>query len=137
MSSNCTHISPIPVANSAAQILACAVLQLFPTVLLSSGGRNSIGFYYDFIFPQPFHPDLLADIELRVRALIKEDIPIKVLTMMRENAYDFLNHHNQPLLADQALEATSNIISLAEICDYRGLAPDLQVDSTLEIGAIK
>lgn len=129
--------SPNPVVNSATQLLACAVLQLFPTVLLSGGGCNSLGFYYDFIFPQPFHPDMLSDIELRVRALIKENLPIKVLTMMRENAYDFLNHHRQPLLAEQAIDEASNIISLAEIGDYRGLAPDVQLPSTLEIGAIK
>ena len=58
--------------HSTAHVLAQAVQDLFPGARLGIGPPIEGGFYYDFAVAQPFHPDDLAQIEARMRQIVKE-----------------------------------------------------------------
>jgi threonyl-tRNA synthetase len=61
--------------HSAAHVMAEAVLQLFPDGKIAIGPPIEDGFYYDFELPRSLTPDDLAEIEARMRAIIKGDYP--------------------------------------------------------------
>ncbi len=59
------------IRHSAAHVLAQAVQQAFPEAKLGIGPPIRDGFYYDFDVARPFTPDDLADLEKRMRKIIK------------------------------------------------------------------
>lgn len=121
----------------AAELLAYTVWKIFPNVTLAGGGVHSLGFFYDFIFEQPLLEDSLALIEVGLRTLLKEDLPLRFASMMRENAQAYFSHHQHPLLAEKAGEEELNIIEVLQLEKFSGLCPSLEVQSTGEIGYIK
>lgn len=121
----------------AAELLACTVLQLFPTACLAGGGLTSYGFYYDFIFEQRVDETLLPLIETKLKAFVKEGHPLQMLTMMRQNAQDLLLHHHQPLLAELAGHDEQNMINLIQINKFYGVCPASTIASSDEIASLK
>lgn len=122
---------------SAAELLAYTILKIFPSALCAGGGKTDIGFFYDIIFEQPLDKQLIDLIEMEMKNHIKEDLEIRSLSMMRENAHQLLLHHGQPILADKALEEELNIISICQIGSFHGLSTESHVTTTKEIGFIK
>ncbi|MGH3412105.1 MAG: threonine--tRNA ligase [Marmoricola sp.] len=57
--------------HSTAHVMAQAVQELFPDAKLGIGPPVQDGFYYDFDVEQPFHPEDLERIEIRMRKIIK------------------------------------------------------------------
>lgn len=121
----------------AAQLLACQVSKLFPTVHLVGGGLHSLGFYYDFIFSQPLTDTILELIERELKTFIKSETDVRFLSMMKENAQTFFEHHERPFLAIRAEEESQNIIELIQIDAFYGLCPALPFVTTAEVGCIK
>jgi threonyl-tRNA synthetase len=120
-----------------AELLAYVVTKQFPNVMLAGGGTTKIGFYYDFVFEQKLPVDFLSFIEMHLKTLIKEDLPIRFANMMRENAESFFLHHHQPILADIALEQELNVIDLLQLNDFSGICPAIPVESTNQAGHVK
>lgn len=125
------------IRSSAAEVLAKIVHDLFPQALLVGGGSTNIGFYYDFISQQPMDKQILEILETTLRTHIKENRPVQSLSMMRENAFDFLTHHGHPILAQRALQEESNVISLFQLDSFYSLSQEPHIQSTEEIGSIK
>ncbi|WP_353651507.1 threonine--tRNA ligase [Nakamurella sp. A5-74] len=59
------------IRHSAAHVLAQAVQQQFPDAKLGIGPPIRDGFYYDFDVEKPFTPDDLAELEKRMKKIIK------------------------------------------------------------------
>ncbi len=59
------------IRHSAAHVLAQAVQQAFPDAKLGIGPPIKDGFYYDFDVARPFTPEDLADLDKRMRKIIK------------------------------------------------------------------
>ena len=59
------------IRHSAAHVLAQAVQQAFPEAKLGIGPPIRDGFYYDFDVARPFTPEDLADLDKRMRRIIK------------------------------------------------------------------
>jgi threonyl-tRNA synthetase len=57
--------------HSTAHVLAQAVQDLFPEAKLGIGPPIENGFYYDFDVPRPFHPDDLAQLEVRMQEIVR------------------------------------------------------------------
>ncbi len=122
-----------PLRHTVKEILACALHDLFPGVILLGGGVDQVLFYYDFISGSQLpHPKELQVIEDRMRQLIFEDLPIKQLEMMRENAATFLNHLGLTERAQTALDESRNIVSLIEIGPFRDPCPPPYLEKTGE-----
>ena len=75
-----TEVEPVPadtedgrsvIRHSAAHVLAQAVQQAFPDAKLGIGPPIKDGFYYDFDVARPFTPEDLADLDKRMRKIIK------------------------------------------------------------------
>src|SRR5262249_11494097 len=98
------------------ELLALAATDLFPGTLLLGGEVSDTGFFYDFRFPDKILPLFsereLERIEDRMLQLVVADLPIKSIEMMREVAISFLDYQGQPLMAETAASASSNIVSL-------------------------
>lgn len=106
---------------SAAELLAFVALDLFPGCLLVEAISTEFGFYCDLIASQPIDDYAIPLLEEKMRKLIKEEIEVGSLDMMREVAARYLEHHGQPLRAQEVECARENIVSLMQIgtfCDY-------------------
>lgn len=121
----------------AAQLLGFVILKEIPTVQLLGAGVDSVGFYCDFSFPQSVPQSLIDFFEVKLRTLIKEDQPIRSISMMRENAQSLFDHMGQPQLAIELQECPDNIVTLISIDDYYGLCLPFDFDTTLSIGVVK
>lgn len=125
------------IRQSAAQILACALIDLFPGIELIRGDVNDIGFSYDFQMEQTFDEHMLPMLEEKMRALIKEDFPVKELTMMRENAVAFFIHHQQNLLAERVKAISDNMVPIFQMGKFYDYCPTPYITRSQEAGAIK
>jgi threonyl-tRNA synthetase len=122
---------------SAAEILAYAVSDLFPNITLVSGESTDFGFYYDFIATQPIEEQVIPLIEEKIRSVVKEDLPIHSLEMMRENAATLFQHQGQPLKALLIMQASENIVTIFRLKDFYDYCPQPYAKQTQEIAAFK
>lgn len=108
---------------TAAELLAYALCNLFPGTKLIDSHVSDIGFHTDVVLPQPIDDHSIAFIEERVRFLASSNIATKKLEMVRNNAIGFLQHHGQPLLAEKLLYEANPLISLLMIDSFVDLCP--------------
>lgn len=101
-----------------AEILACALLELFPSVKLIAAGADYLGFYYDFIVPHPIDAQALSLLEERMRGIIKNDKEIKLLEMVPANASQLFQHHNQPVLAELVQYAEDTLVQIFQLGSF-------------------
>ena len=76
------------IRHSAAHVMAEAVLQMFPEAKIAIGPAIEDGFYYDFDLPRPLTLDDLAEIEERMRAIIRGHHPFICEEVTREEALE-------------------------------------------------
>ena len=77
---------------TAAQVIAFAVCDLFPEAQLIQGAKTNSGFYVDFAtFPQ-LHDNFLSMLEEKVFQTLRDSIEISYHEMMSENAKSFFSH---------------------------------------------
>ncbi len=72
--------------HDAAHVMAQAVQELYPGTQVTIGPAIEDGFYYDFARAEPFTPEDLARIELRMHEIVKRDLPIQREVWDREEA---------------------------------------------------
>jgi threonyl-tRNA synthetase len=75
--------------HDAAHVMAEAVKELYPESQVTFGPATETGFYYDFARDLPFTPDDLADIEERMREIVRRDEPITREIWERDRAIAF------------------------------------------------
>lgn len=97
------------------EILAMAVHDLFPGVLLGEGRSTSTQFFYEFHFPQGVHPELLTIVSEKMRQLMKSDLLIESVEMATGSAANYFDYHGQPLKADAVSSIQSPTLSLIRI----------------------
>ncbi|MBK1693890.1 threonine--tRNA ligase [Chromatium weissei] len=72
--------------HDAAHVMAQAVQELYSETQVTIGPAIDNGFYYDFARAEPFTPEDLARIELRMHEIVKRDLPIIREVWQREDA---------------------------------------------------
>ena len=113
-----THYPLKPLNQTAAALMAAAVVELFPGVLLVDGQGTPDRFFYDFVFPFEFQSDFLTMIEERMRLIIREKREIRQLEMMPANAASMMMHRGQTLAA-QLLEGIDRaVVEMCQIGDF-------------------
>ncbi len=100
------------IRHSAAHVMAEAVLSLFPEAKLAIGPPIEDGFYYDFDLgldsngkPITFSPDDLAEIETRMKSLLKQNTKFERSSKTVEEAVDFFADEPYKLELIQELAA--------------------------------
>lgn len=122
---------------SAAEVLASVVVELFPGTLLAGSTVTEIGFHYDFQLDQPIDDHMLILIEEKMRAAAKSAEPVQAMDMMRENAADLFLHYKQPIIADFVRSCPKNIIQIFKMGRFHDFCPAPYVQNSKEIGAFK
>lgn len=113
MKSNPSNQIPLRIIQRiAAEVLASAILDVFPGALLVSGKETDLGFYYDFQFSQPLTQETLFLVEERMRAIIKEDLQVETLDMMRQNAMEMFRHQSQSFKVTELELSRDNIVQI-------------------------
>lgn len=79
----------------AAQVLARAVKDLYPTAKLAIGPTIDTGFYYDVDFPEPISANDLERIEQRMREIVAEDLPVTREMWPREEAIRYFENKGE------------------------------------------
>jgi threonyl-tRNA synthetase len=122
---------------SAAELLAMVLIDLFPGAILAESTTTEFGFFCDVIASQPIDDYALPLIEEKMRGFAKQDIEVRALDMMREVAVNFLEHKKQPLRADALRNANENIVSLIQIADFCDYCPLPFISGTKEVEHFK
>ena len=135
---NKTNITSLnDLRRSTTELLALAVRRLFPNAELAGGDTTSLGFFYDFATDQPIDEQMLPVLEQEMFSIIKSDPEIRSLNMMKQNAVDFLKHHDQPIRSEQVALIPENIVELIQIGDFYDLCPIPHLESLTEPLAFK
>jgi len=74
------------IRHSTAHLLAQAVQALYPSAQVTIGPVVDDGFYYDFAFERPFHPEDLEKIEAKMKELAKADFEVQRRVIPRDEA---------------------------------------------------
>ena len=82
------------IRHSTAHVMAQAVLEKFPTAKIAIGPPIEKGFYYDFDLPRPLTPEDLAEIEKRMRHILKGNHKFECESLSADGAREFF--HDQP-----------------------------------------
>ncbi|MBQ6933937.1 MAG: threonine--tRNA ligase [Clostridia bacterium] len=83
--------------HTAAHILAQAVSRLYPEASFAYGPANEKGFYYDVdLKGKKISESDLPAIENEMRAIIRENLPLKPFILSRDEAVDLMRERNEP-----------------------------------------
>lgn len=126
-----------PLRQSAAELLAYAVCDLFPKTLIVNGVVTTTGFYYEFVLPKPIDEQSLTIIEERMRAVVSMKMPIRTLDMMHDNAVTFLYHHKKNIRAELVDEETDEVVQVFQMGDFVDSCPGPFVENSSEITSFK
>ncbi|HXG27592.1 MAG TPA: threonine--tRNA ligase [Nevskiales bacterium] len=102
--------------HDAAHVLAQAVQELFPGTQITFGPATETGFYYDFVRDEPFTEADLAQIEARMKEIVKRDLPIRREVWDRARAIEHFKKAGESYKAEWIQEG---IAPDAEISIYR------------------
>lgn len=92
------------VRHSSAHIMAQAVRELFPEALIAIGPPIEDGFYYDFGLPRALTEQDLADIEERMKRIIKKDVKFVRREVSAEEARQIFHDQKYKLELIDGLE---------------------------------
>jgi threonyl-tRNA synthetase len=125
--------------HSISHVMAQAVQDIFPGVLVSIGPAIEDGFYYDFEYDNTFTLEDLEKIEARMQEIIKEDLPFMREEVSRGEAISFFQGKGESykveLLKDLPEEVKT--VSLYRQGGYTDLCRGPHVPSTAMIRAFK
>ena len=82
--------------HTASHILAQAVKRLYPQVKLTIGPAIDNGFYYDFDTPEPFTPEVLEKLEVEMKKIVKEELPLERFELWPDDAIKLMQEKDEP-----------------------------------------
>lgn len=82
--------------HTASHIMAQAVKRLYPQVKLTIGPAIENGFYYDFDTPEPFTPETLEKIEVEMKKIVKEALPLDRFELPADRAVALMEEKQEP-----------------------------------------
>ncbi len=100
------------------ELMAAAVLELFPQAYLKGGTPTTWGFYYDFLVSQPSIKESLVLIEENMRQKTKQGSNFRVMEMMPRNASEYFRSLDREDLQDRVSLIEDPLVSLVEVGDF-------------------
>ena len=101
--------------HTTSHIMAQAIKRLYPDVKLAIGPSIADGLYYDIDSENPITTEDLAKIEVEMKKVVKEALPITRFTKSREEAIAFFKEKNEPY----KVELIEDLPEDAEISFYQ------------------
>src|SRR5207247_11184666 len=106
--------------HSSAHLMAQAVKRLFPETEITIGPVIENGFYYDFKRPGGFAAEDLPRIEETMRAIVKEDLPVRREEVPKAEAvrrFRALGEHYKVEIIEGIPEETVSLYQQGEFVD--------------------
>lgn len=126
------------IRHSTAHLMAQAVKALFPSAQVTIGPVIQDGFFYDFAIDKTFTPEDLAAIEVKMKALVKENIPVQRSVLGRDEAVKFFRDMGEDYKAEIIESIPSDEdLSLYRQGDFIDLCRGPHVPSTGKLGHFK
>ncbi|PKN78823.1 MAG: threonine--tRNA ligase [Candidatus Cloacimonetes bacterium HGW-Cloacimonetes-1] len=124
--------------HSTSHLMAQAVKQLFPDVLVTIGPAIDSGFYYDFDRDTNFTDEELVSIENKMKELVKADLPYLRTELSKQEASDLFAKMGETYKAELlAVIPDGDIISIYQQGDFVDLCRGPHLPSTGKIKAFK
>ncbi|MBL7014533.1 MAG: threonine--tRNA ligase [Candidatus Marinimicrobia bacterium] len=124
--------------HSTAHLMAQAVMTLYPDVQITIGPTIENGFFYDFDFSNPFSEEDLENIELKMKELAKNSLPVTRKELAAEDALKYFNDIGQTYKVEIINEMDKNeVISLYSQGDFTDLCRGPHVPNTSKIKYFK
>lgn len=122
--------------HDAAHVMAQAVQELYPGTQVTIGPAIENGFYYDFARDEPFTPEDLEAIEVRMHEIVKRDLPIVREVWDREQAKqvfaDLGEHYKVEIIEDIIPEG--EVVSVYRQGDWFDVCRGPHLPSTGKLG---
>ncbi len=114
-------LSDSQLRQTAAELLACAIVRTFPKAQIVRTEASEGGFFCDFAFEEQVDAFALSALSEQMIILARENPEKRITEMMRENAKEMLRHQKQFYLADQAIASLRNVIPLIHWGNFTNL----------------
>ena len=122
--------------HTTSHIMAQAIKRLYPEMKLAIGPSIDNGFYYDFDTDKPFTPEMLEAIEVEMKKIIKEDLPIERFELPRAEAIELMK--NEPYKVELINDLPEGeTISFYKQGDFTDLCAGPHLASTGKAKAVK
>ena len=124
--------------HTASHILAQAVKRLYPEAKIAIGPAIADGFYYDFDREKAFTQEELEALEVEMKKIAKEDIPIERFELPRAEAIKYMEEREEPYKVELIQDLPEDaIISFYKQGDFTDLCAGPHLMSTKTVKAIK
>lgn len=125
--------------HSAAHIMAQAVKRLYPCAKFAYGPANEKGFYYDIDLGDiKLTDDDLAKIEKEMKAIVKENLPIKPFILQRDEAVKLMQERGESYKVEHISDLDENEpISFYQQGDYIDMCRGPHITYTKALKAFK
>lgn len=114
--------------HSAAHLLAQAVMELFPTTILTIGPATEEGFFYDSLPARNFKEEDLPLIEARMKEIADRNLPLTHEQMPKEQAQKL--YKNNPYKLELIRDIPGDTVGIARQGDFYDLCKGGHVSST-------
>ena len=134
------EMSPLEeIRHSTAHVLAAAVLRLYPNTQLDIGPPTDNGFYYDFDSDMAFTPEIIEEIEVEMKKIIKENQRFERLEVSRDEAKKIISKMGQDTYKLGRLDdiPEGEAISFYKNGEFHDLCAGTHVSYTKKIKAFK
>jgi threonyl-tRNA synthetase len=134
------EMSPLEeIRHSTAHVLAAAVLRLYPNTQLDIGPPTDNGFYYDFDSDMAFTPEIIEEIEVEMKKIIKENQRFERLEVSRDEAKKIISQMGQDTYKLGRLNdiPEGEAISFYKNGEFHDLCAGTHVSYTKKIKAFK
>jgi hypothetical protein len=124
---------------TASHVLAAAVFETFPLVDLWISEATDLGFVCECYFPHPVHPDTLPLIEQKMKEIVREARPIRMLEMVPISASAFLKKegHEEQSAYLLEVEKEGSLVELVEMGAFHQLTEGALLSNTSGLAAFK
>ena len=124
--------------HTASHILAQAVKRLYPEAQIAIGPAIADGFYYDFDREKAFTQEELEALEVEMKKIAKEDIPIERFELPRAEAIKYMEEREEPYKVELIQDLPEDaVISFYKQGDFTDLCAGPHLMSTKTVKAIK
>ena len=121
--------------HSAAHLLAHAVIELFPTTILTIGPATPEGFFYDFLPTTNFKEADLDAIQAKMHEISARDLPITHEQVSKKEALEL--YKDNPFKRELIDAIPGDTVGIARQGDFYDLCKGGHVDSTKDIKHFK
>ena len=125
------------IRHSASHLMAQAVKELFPAAKVTIGPAIESGFYYDFDVDQPFTPEDIERIEVKMAELAKADIKLERSVLSSADAIKKFEAMGEPYKKELIEGIGAETVSLYTQGGFTDLCRGPHVPSTSRIKAFK